>query len=166
MELGGTGRDWDGDGDNGDNGDNGDTGDTRDAQSPEVTPQEKVTQEVTQEVTPESPPEQHEDVPVSPPEPSRVLVPNSPTEQLRQRLVAAEAELAMAREAQAAAERRAQDVTQRAELQLQALRRQLEQDKAQVQAQVTSLLGELRESQSRLESSRRDRDELEQRWGQ
>ncbi|XP_065509260.1 NF-kappa-B essential modulator [Caloenas nicobarica] len=152
----------------GDVGDTADTADTAatapshpgDAQSPEVTPQEEVTPEVTAEVTaqesPLSPPRRDEDVPVSPPDPS-------PTEQLRQRLAAAEAELATAREAQAAAERRAQDVTRRAELQLQALRRQLEQDKAQVQAQVTSLLGELRESQSRLERSRRDRDELEQR---
>uniref|UniRef100_A0A8B9PPI0 Inhibitor of nuclear factor kappa B kinase regulatory subunit gamma n=1 Tax=Apteryx owenii TaxID=8824 RepID=A0A8B9PPI0_APTOW len=42
-------------------------------------------------------------------------------------------------------------------------RRQLEQDKASVKAQVTSLLGELQESQSRLESSRRERGELEHR---
>ncbi|XP_075345685.1 NF-kappa-B essential modulator, partial [Mycteria americana] len=94
--------------------------------------------------------------PASPPDPS-------PTEQLRQRLAAAEAELAAAREAQAGAEERAAEAARRAELQLQALRRQLEQDKASVKAQVTSLLGELRESQSRLESSRRERDELEQR---
>ena len=38
-----------------------------------------------------------------------------------------------------------------------------QQDKAQVKAQVTSLLGELQESQSRLESSRRERGELEMR---
>uniref|UniRef100_A0A8C3K1J9 NF-kappa-B essential modulator NEMO CC2-LZ domain-containing protein n=1 Tax=Calidris pygmaea TaxID=425635 RepID=A0A8C3K1J9_9CHAR len=38
-----------------------------------------------------------------------------------------------------------------------------QQDKASVVAQVTSLLGELRESQSRLEKVRRERDELEQR---
>ncbi|XP_072705024.1 NF-kappa-B essential modulator [Ciconia boyciana] len=94
--------------------------------------------------------------PASPPDPS-------PTEQLRQRLEAAEAELVAAREAQAGAEERAEEAARRAELQLQALRRQLEQDKASVKAQVTSLLGELRESQSRLESSRRERDELEQR---
>ncbi|XP_049649272.1 NF-kappa-B essential modulator-like [Accipiter gentilis] len=93
----------------------------------------------------------------SPPDPS------SPTEQLRQRLAAAETELAAAREAGAAAEERAQEAARQAELQLQALRRQLEQDKASVKAQVTSLLGELRESQSRLESSRRERDELERR---
>ncbi|XP_069634124.1 NF-kappa-B essential modulator isoform X2 [Haliaeetus albicilla] len=94
--------------------------------------------------------------PMSPPDPS-------PTEQLRQRLAAAETELAAAREAGAAAEERAQEAARQAELQLQALRRQLEQDKASVKAQVTSLLGELRESQSRLESSRRERDELERR---
>ena len=34
-----------------------------------------------------------------------------------------------------------------------------------MKAQVTSLLGELQESQSRLESSRRERGELEMRWG-
>ncbi|TRZ09878.1 hypothetical protein HGM15179_017228 [Zosterops borbonicus] len=37
------------------------------------------------------------------------------------------------------------------------------QDKAQVQAQVTSLLGELRESQNRLERSRAEREHLERR---
>lgn len=71
-----------------------------------------------------------------------------------------EAELAAAR---AAAETRAQEAARAAEAQLQALRRQLEQDKASVKAQVTSLLGELQESQSRLESSRRERGQLEQR---
>ncbi|KAM8793702.1 NF-kappa-B essential modulator [Eudromia elegans] len=91
-------------------------------------------------------------------------------EQLEQRLAAAEAEqgtlrqaLGAARAARAQAERRALQVTQEAERQLQELRRQLEQDKASVQAQVTSLLGELRESQSSLESSRRERGQLEQR---
>ncbi|XP_064594127.1 NF-kappa-B essential modulator [Zonotrichia leucophrys gambelii] len=63
----------------------------------------------------------------------------------------------------AVAELRAQDVSRAAELQLQGLRRQLEQDKAQVQAQVTSLLGELRESQNRLERSRAEREHLERR---
>ncbi|XP_041331206.1 NF-kappa-B essential modulator [Pyrgilauda ruficollis] len=63
----------------------------------------------------------------------------------------------------AVAELRAQDVSCAAELQLQGLRRQLEQDKAQVQAQVTSLLGELRESQNRLERSRAEREHLERR---
>lgn len=63
----------------------------------------------------------------------------------------------------AVAELRAQDVSRAAELQLQSLRRQLEQDKAQVQAQVTSLLGELRESQNRLERSRAEREHLERR---
>uniref|UniRef100_A0A8C3V1Y4 Inhibitor of nuclear factor kappa B kinase regulatory subunit gamma n=1 Tax=Catharus ustulatus TaxID=91951 RepID=A0A8C3V1Y4_CATUS len=38
-----------------------------------------------------------------------------------------------------------------------------QQDKAQVQAQVTSLLGELRESQNRLERSRAEREHLERR---
>ncbi|XP_074874582.1 LOW QUALITY PROTEIN: NF-kappa-B essential modulator [Buteo buteo] len=117
-----------------------------------------------------SPPcSQDEDGPGTPrhpggtPRPPRPQLPSSPTEQLRQRLAAAETELAAAREAGAAAEERAQEAARQAELQLQALRRQLEQDKASVKAQVTSLLGELRESQSRLESSRRERDELEMR---
>lgn len=79
----------------------------------------------------------------------------SPTE-LRRRLAAAEAALV-------AAETRAVEVAQCAELQLQALRRQLEQDKATVQAQVTSLLLELKESQELLESGRREREDVEQR---
>lgn len=62
-----------------------------------------------------------------------------------------------------AAETRAVEVAQCAELQLQALRRQLEQDKATVQAQVTSLLLELKESQELLESGRREREDVEQR---
>ncbi|XP_062456824.1 NF-kappa-B essential modulator, partial [Rhea pennata] len=111
----------------------------------------------------------------SAPEPPRDLPPlqengRIPAELLQQRLAAAETEqaalreaLAAAREARAAAEARAQEAARQAELQLQALRRQLEQDKASVKAQVTSLLGELQESQSRLESSRRERAELEQR---
>ncbi|XP_068780225.1 NF-kappa-B essential modulator isoform X2 [Struthio camelus] len=93
----------------------------------------------------------------------------SAAELLRRRLAAAEAEqaalrqaLEAAREARARAESRAQEAARQAELQLQALRRQLE-DKASVKAQVTSLLGELQESQSRLESSRRERGELEHR---
>lgn len=85
------------------------------------------------------------------------------TAELQRRLAATEAELVAARQAQEAAELRAQEAAREAELQLQALRRQLEQDKAQVKAQVTSLLGELQESQSRLESSRRERGELEMR---
>lgn len=84
------------------------------------------------------------------------------TAELQRRLAATEAELVAARQAQEAAELRAQEAAREAELQLQALRRQLE-DKAQVKAQVTSLLGELQESQSRLESSRRERGELEMR---
>ncbi|XP_056371412.1 NF-kappa-B essential modulator isoform X2 [Oenanthe melanoleuca] len=93
--------------------------------------------------------------PGAPPEPSS-------EEQLRQRLVEAEAELVALRARVAVAELQAQDVSRAAELQLQGLRRQLE-DKAQVQAQVTSLLGELRESQNRLERSRAEREHLERR---
>ncbi|KAM3656088.1 NF-kappa-B essential modulator-like, partial [Ammospiza maritima maritima] len=89
--------------------------------------------------------------------------PPSSEEQLRQRLAEAEAELVALRSRVAVAELRAQDVSRAAELQLQGLRRQLEQDKAQVQAQVTSLLGELRESQNRLERSRAEREHLERR---
>ncbi|XP_074133177.1 NF-kappa-B essential modulator isoform X4 [Sminthopsis crassicaudata] len=61
---------------------------------------------------------------------------------------------------------REKDVERRAELQLQALKRQVEQlteDKGSVKAQVTSLLGELQESQSRLEISSKDRQVLEDR---
>ncbi|XP_016160402.1 PREDICTED: uncharacterized protein LOC101821038 [Ficedula albicollis] len=95
--------------------------------------------------------------------PSAPPVPPSSEDQLRQRLVEAEAELVALRARVAVAELRAQDVSRAAELQLQGLRRQLEQDKAQVQAQVTSLLGELRESQNRLERSRAEREHLERR---
>ncbi|XP_068027357.1 NF-kappa-B essential modulator-like isoform X1 [Melanerpes formicivorus] len=100
----------------------------------------------------EEAPQDPQDVTKPPPFPPD----SSSTEQLQQRLAVAEAELVAARGAVAEAEARA-------EQQLQALRRQLEQDKAAVKAQVTSLLGELRESQARLESSRRQRQELEQR---
>ncbi|XP_068854267.1 NF-kappa-B essential modulator isoform X2 [Aphelocoma coerulescens] len=93
--------------------------------------------------------------PGAPPEPSS-------EEQLRQRLAEAEAELVALRARVAVAELRAQDVSRAAELQLQGLRRQLE-DKAQLQAQVTSLLGELQESQNRLERSRAEREQLERR---
>ncbi|XP_041263116.1 NF-kappa-B essential modulator [Onychostruthus taczanowskii] len=99
---------------------------------------------------------------------TKVLSPDIPSvplgseEQLRQRLAEAEAELVALRARVAVAELRAQDVSRAAELQLQGLRRQLE-DKAQVQAQVTSLLGELRESQNRLERSRAEREHLERR---
>ncbi|XP_020831260.1 NF-kappa-B essential modulator isoform X1 [Phascolarctos cinereus] len=61
---------------------------------------------------------------------------------------------------------REKDVERRAEQQLQALKRQLEQlteDKGSVKAQVTSLLGELQESQSRLEVSNKDKQVLEDR---
>ncbi|XP_063038449.1 NF-kappa-B essential modulator [Melospiza melodia melodia] len=101
-------------------------------------------------------PEPPQAPPGAPPEPSS-------EEQLRQRLAEAEAELVALRSRVAVAELRAQDVSRAAELQLQGLRRQLEQDKAQVQAQVTSLLGELRESQNRLERSRAEREHLERR---
>ncbi|XP_053823933.1 NF-kappa-B essential modulator isoform X1 [Vidua chalybeata] len=101
-------------------------------------------------------PEPPQAPPSTPPEPSS-------EEQLRQRLAEAEAELVALRARVAVAELRAQDVSRAAELQLQGLRRQLEQDKAQVQAQVTSLLGELRESQNRLERSRAEREHLERR---
>ncbi|XP_062368028.1 NF-kappa-B essential modulator [Cinclus cinclus] len=101
-------------------------------------------------------PEPPQTPPGTPPEPSS-------EEQLRQRLAEAEAELVTLRARVAVAELRAQDVSRAAELQLQGLRRQLEQDKAQVQAQVTSLLGELRESQNRLERSRAEREHLERR---
>ncbi|XP_054667510.1 NF-kappa-B essential modulator isoform X3 [Grus americana] len=110
---------------------------------------------------PESPPRPRRDAESPRRDPATPRDP-SPTEQLRQRLAAAEAELVTSRAARAAAEERAEAAGRQAELQLQALRRQLE-DKASVKAQVTSLLGELQESQSRLESSRRERDELEQR---
>ncbi|XP_053823934.1 NF-kappa-B essential modulator isoform X2 [Vidua chalybeata] len=100
-------------------------------------------------------PEPPQAPPSTPPEPSS-------EEQLRQRLAEAEAELVALRARVAVAELRAQDVSRAAELQLQGLRRQLE-DKAQVQAQVTSLLGELRESQNRLERSRAEREHLERR---
>ncbi|XP_072776412.1 NF-kappa-B essential modulator isoform X4 [Taeniopygia guttata] len=100
-------------------------------------------------------PEPPQAPPGAPPEPSS-------EEQLRQRLAEAEAELVALRTRVAVAELRAQDVSRAAELQLQSLRRQLE-DKAQVQAQVTSLLGELRESQNRLERSRAEREHLERR---
>ncbi|XP_068034342.1 NF-kappa-B essential modulator isoform X2 [Anomalospiza imberbis] len=100
-------------------------------------------------------PEPPQAPPGAPPEPSS-------EEQLRQRLAEAEAELVALRARVAVAELRAQDVSRAAELQLQGLRRQLE-DKAQVQAQVTSLLGELRESQNRLERSRAEREHLERR---
>ncbi|XP_064359553.1 NF-kappa-B essential modulator isoform X2 [Dromaius novaehollandiae] len=115
------------------------------------------------------------DAPDAPPEPPRELEVlqgdgRPPADLLQQRLTAAEAEQAALREAleaaraaRAQAEARAQEAARQAELQLQALRRQLEQDKASVKAQVTSLLGELQESQSRLESSRRERGELEHR---
>ncbi|KAM4878312.1 uncharacterized protein FYW23_015799, partial [Sylvia borin] len=103
-----------------------------------------------------------EDVPAVPEPPGAPPEPSS-EEQLRQRLAEAEAELVALRARVAVAELRAQDVSRAAELQLQGLRRQLEQDKAQVQAQVTSLLGELRESQSRLERSRAEREHLERR---
>ncbi|XP_066063346.1 NF-kappa-B essential modulator [Chamaea fasciata] len=101
-------------------------------------------------------------VPEPPPAPSGAPPEPSSEEQLRQRLVEAEAELVALRARVAVAELRAQDVSRAAELQLQGLRRQLE-DKAQVQAQVTSLLGELRESQNRLERSRAEREHLERR---
>ncbi|XP_072483320.1 NF-kappa-B essential modulator isoform X3 [Notamacropus eugenii] len=61
---------------------------------------------------------------------------------------------------------REKDVERRAEQQLQALKRQVEQlteDKGSVKAQVTSLLGELQESQSRLEVSNKDKQVLEDR---
>ncbi|XP_051823700.1 NF-kappa-B essential modulator isoform X1 [Antechinus flavipes] len=61
---------------------------------------------------------------------------------------------------------REKDVERRAEQQLQALKRQVEQlteDKGSVKAQVTSLLGELQESQSRLEISNKDKQVLEDR---
>ncbi|XP_074787181.1 NF-kappa-B essential modulator [Athene noctua] len=109
------------------------------------------------------PPQDIDDVPGDPETPrGDPAAPPGPSA-LEQRLAAAEAELAAARAAQAAAEARAEEAARGAELQLQALRRQLEQDKASVKAQVTSLLGELRESQARLESGRRERQELEQR---
>lgn len=109
--------------------------------------------------SPPSPPRSEDgDPPAAPPSPEEP--PRDSLEQLRQRLAAVEAELA---EARAAAEARAEEAARAAEAQLQALRRQLEQDKASVKAQVTSLLGELQESQSRLESSRRERGQLEQR---
>uniref|UniRef100_A0A8C8S528 NF-kappa-B essential modulator n=1 Tax=Pelusios castaneus TaxID=367368 RepID=A0A8C8S528_9SAUR len=57
-----------------------------------------------------------------------------------------------------------QDTEQQAEQQLQALRKQLEQlteDRASVKAQVTSLLGELQESQSRLEACMLEKRDLE-----
>ncbi|XP_066196320.1 NF-kappa-B essential modulator-like isoform X2 [Sylvia atricapilla] len=102
-----------------------------------------------------------EDVPTVTEPPGALPEPSS-EEQLRQRLAEAEAELVALRARVAVAELRAQDVSRAAELQLQGLRRQLE-DKAQVQAQVTSLLGELRESQNRLERSRAEREHLERR---
>ncbi|XP_007506962.1 NF-kappa-B essential modulator isoform X1 [Monodelphis domestica] len=61
---------------------------------------------------------------------------------------------------------REKQVERRAEQQLQALKRQVEQlteDKGSVKAQVTSLLGELQESQSRLELSNKDKQVLEDR---
>ncbi|XP_074060185.1 NF-kappa-B essential modulator isoform X2 [Macrotis lagotis] len=61
---------------------------------------------------------------------------------------------------------REKEVERRAEQQLQALKRQVEQlteDKGSVKAQVTSLLGELQESQSRLEVSNKDKQVLEDR---
>ncbi|XP_071275589.1 NF-kappa-B essential modulator [Agelaius tricolor] len=102
-------------------------------------------------------------VPEPPPAPPGAPPEPSSEEQLRQRLAEAEAELVALRSRVAVAELQAQDVSRAAELQLQGLRRQLEQDKAQVQAQVTSLLGELRESQNRLERSRAEREHLERR---
>ncbi|XP_015471625.1 NF-kappa-B essential modulator isoform X3 [Parus major] len=102
-------------------------------------------------------------VPEPPQAPSSTPLEPSSEEQLKQRLAEAEAELVTLRARVAVAELRAQDVSRAAELQLQGLRRQLEQDKAQVQAQVTSLLGELRESQNRLERSRAEREHLERR---
>ncbi|XP_077028670.1 NF-kappa-B essential modulator isoform X2 [Agelaius phoeniceus] len=101
-------------------------------------------------------------VPEPPPAPPGAPPEPSSEEQLRQRLAEAEAELVALRSRVAVAELQAQDVSRAAELQLQGLRRQLE-DKAQVQAQVTSLLGELRESQNRLERSRAEREHLERR---
>ncbi|XP_043829551.1 NF-kappa-B essential modulator isoform X2 [Dromiciops gliroides] len=61
---------------------------------------------------------------------------------------------------------REKDVERRAEQQIQVLKRQVEQlteDKGSVQAQVTSLLAELQESQSCLEVSNKDRQVLEDR---
>lgn len=138
--------------------------------APEVTPE--VPLKLTPEVIPEPP-----SLRDSPPTPPRADTgsdgdpphdpPATPQEQrsnaeLQRRLAATEAELFAARQAAAAAELRAQEAAREAELQLQALRRQLE-DRAQVKAQVTSLLGELQESQSRLESSRRERGDMERR---
>ncbi|EMP23921.1 NF-kappa-B essential modulator [Chelonia mydas] len=75
-------------------------------------------------------------------------------------------QLALVREEVARLGARAQEAEQQAEQQLQALRKQLEQlteDRASVKAQVTSLLGELQESQSRLEACMLEKQDLEEK---
>uniref|UniRef100_A0A8C3HVG9 NF-kappa-B essential modulator n=1 Tax=Chrysemys picta bellii TaxID=8478 RepID=A0A8C3HVG9_CHRPI len=75
-------------------------------------------------------------------------------------------QLALVREEMAKLGARAQEAEQQAEQQLQALRKQLEQlteDRASVKAQVTSLLGELQESQSRLEACMLEKRDLEEK---
>ncbi|XP_067403007.1 NF-kappa-B essential modulator isoform X3 [Emydura macquarii macquarii] len=76
---------------------------------------------------------------------------------LKQQLASVQEEVAKLRA-------RVQEAEQQAEQQLQALRKQLEQlteDRASVKAQVTSLLGELQESQSRLEACMLEKRDLE-----
>ncbi|XP_065427597.1 NF-kappa-B essential modulator isoform X8 [Chrysemys picta bellii] len=74
-------------------------------------------------------------------------------------------QLALVREEMAKLGARAQEAEQQAEQQLQALRKQLEltEDRASVKAQVTSLLGELQESQSRLEACMLEKRDLEEK---
>ncbi|XP_030404186.1 NF-kappa-B essential modulator isoform X2 [Gopherus evgoodei] len=75
-------------------------------------------------------------------------------------------QLALVREEMAKLGTRAQEAEQQAEQQLQALRKQLEQlteDRTSVKAQVTSLLGELQESQSRLETCMLEKRDLEEK---
>ncbi|XP_043357280.1 NF-kappa-B essential modulator isoform X2 [Dermochelys coriacea] len=74
-------------------------------------------------------------------------------------------QLALVREEVARLGARAQEAEQQAEQQLQALRKQLEltEDRASVKAQVTSLLGELQESQSRLEACMLEKQDLEEK---
>ncbi|XP_043357281.1 NF-kappa-B essential modulator isoform X3 [Dermochelys coriacea] len=82
------------------------------------------------------------------------------------RSVGLKQQLALVREEVARLGARAQEAEQQAEQQLQALRKQLEQlteDRASVKAQVTSLLGELQESQSRLEACMLEKQDLEEK---
>ncbi|KAM7134295.1 NF-kappa-B essential modulator isoform 2-T2 [Macrochelys suwanniensis] len=74
-------------------------------------------------------------------------------------------QLALLREEVARLGARAQEAETQAEQQLQALRKQLEltEDRASVKAQVTSLLGELQESQSRLEACMLEKQDLEEK---